>query len=81
MNCYNVFIILGLACWHDILIITKKRIQFFIYRIQFFVRVIMNVAVVAIVAYLLKRTLNPFSNVGRVDAMVTSLAFGHILYL
>jgi hypothetical protein len=48
---------------------------------QFFVCVIMDVARVAIVAYLLKRTPNPLPNVGGVDAMVTVLAFGHICEL
>jgi hypothetical protein len=37
----------------------------------------MDVAGVAIVAYFLKRTIYSFSDVGRVDAMVTILAFGH----
>jgi hypothetical protein len=37
----------------------------------------MDIAVVAIVAYFLKLTIHPFSDVGRVDAMMTGLTFGH----
>jgi hypothetical protein len=38
----------------------------------------MNVAGVAIVAYFLKITIHTFPDIGRVDAMATILAFGHI---
>ena len=39
----------------------------------------MNIAGAAIVAYFLKGSIHPFSDVGKVDAMVTVLAFGHAL--
>ena len=77
MNCYNISIILDLASWHSILAVPKNCVQSLIYCIQFLVCVIMDIAGVAIVAYLLERTLNPFSDVGRVNTMMTSLAFGH----
>jgi hypothetical protein len=38
----------------------------------------MNVANVTIVAYLLERTPDPLPNVGGVNTMMTTLAFGHI---
>jgi hypothetical protein len=37
----------------------------------------MDIAGVAIVAYLLERTPNPLPNVCGVDTVMTSLAFGH----
>jgi hypothetical protein len=37
----------------------------------------MNVASVAIVAYLPERTPDPFPNVGGVNTVMTTLAFGH----
>jgi hypothetical protein len=37
----------------------------------------MNVANIAIVAYFLKRTPNSLPNVGGVNAVMTTLAFGH----
>jgi hypothetical protein len=77
MDCCNIFIILDLACRYNILTVTKNCIQFFIYRIQFFIRVIVNVAGVAIVAYLPERTPNSLPNVGGVNTLKTTLAFGH----
>ena len=37
----------------------------------------MNVASIAIVAYLPQRTPDPLSDVGGVDTMIITLAFGH----
>jgi len=37
----------------------------------------MEITRVTEIAYFLKRTIHPFLDIGRVDAMVTILAFGH----